>query len=77
MTDTVHLDVCGLEPPEPLERVLGALSELQPQQRLCMLIDREPLPLYRILANNGYAHETRTLPDYRYEIMIWKAAQQG
>ncbi len=72
MTDLVHLDVCGLEPPEPLERVLAALDQLQPQQRLSMLIDREPLPLYRILTNNGYAHQTRTRPDFLYEILIWK-----
>lgn len=77
MTDTVHLDVCGLEPPEPLERVLEALAQLQPQQRLCMLIDREPLPLYRILAGNGYAHQATMLPDYRYEILIWKIPQTG
>lgn len=74
MPDIVHLDVCGLEPPEPLERVLEALSTLQPQQKLCMLIDREPLPLYRILANNGYSHETTARDDYRYDILIWKDA---
>lgn len=72
MPDIVHLDVCGLEPPEPLERVLEALSSLQPQQKLNMLIDREPLPLYRILANNGYSHETTSRDDYRYDILIWK-----
>lgn len=77
MTDIVELDVCGLEPPEPLERVMEALSRLQPQQRLRMLIDREPLPLYRILANNGYAHQASSLPDYRYEILIWKVPQGG
>lgn len=73
MPDIVHIDVCGLAPPEPLERVLDALSTLGPQQKLCMLIDREPMPLYRILANNGYAHQTQTRPDFLYEILIWKS----
>ncbi|MEO8599402.1 MAG: DUF2249 domain-containing protein [bacterium] len=36
-----------------------------------MVIDREPRPLYRILDNNGFAHETHTRPDYLYEILIW------
>ena len=72
MTEIVHIDVCGLEPPEPLERVLNALSELAPQQQLQVLIDREPLPLYRILGNNGYAHQTHSRPDFLYEILIWK-----
>lgn len=73
--DIVRINVCGLEPPEPLERVLEALSTLSPQQKLCMLIDREPLPLYRILTNNGYRYETQAAPDYRYEILIWKDGQ--
>lgn len=71
MENDIQLDVCGLEPPEPMERVLDALSVLGQTQRLCMLIDREPRPLYRILDNNGYAHQTTSRPDYLYEILIW------
>lgn len=73
--ERVHIDVCGLEPPEPLERVLSALSTLQPQQELCMLIDREPRPLYRILENNGYQFKAEARPDYLFEILIWKDGQ--
>ena len=74
MTDTsdiVEIDVCGLEPPEPLERVLDALSTLGPGQRLRVIIPREPFPLYRILDNNGYLHETTSRPDYLFEVLIW------
>ena len=35
-----------------------------------MLIDREPVPLYRILSGNGYAHETQCRDDGVYEIRI-------
>ena len=66
------LDVCGLEPPEPLERVLDALSRLEAGRRLCVLIGREPFPLYRILDNNGYAYRTRNREDYLYEVLIWE-----
>lgn len=66
-----NLDVCGLEPPEPMERVLDALSLLPSNSRLCVLIDREPRPLYRILDNNGYAHTTHARPDYLFEVLIW------
>lgn len=71
MEQDITLDVCGLEPPEPLERVLEALSQLKREQRLCMLIDREPRPLYRILDTNGYQYSVNTRPDYLYEITIW------
>ncbi|MBS0308598.1 MAG: DUF2249 domain-containing protein [Proteobacteria bacterium] len=72
MSDTIHLDVCGMEPPEPLERTLDALNQLAPAQKLHILIDREPKPLYRILENNGYAYQATARPDYLYEILIWK-----
>lgn len=76
MTHTVQchqLDVRGLAPPEPLERVLDALDLLGPGDTLCMLIEREPRPLYRILANNGFCHRTTALPDFQYEVRIWRA----
>ncbi|OGB23556.1 MAG: hypothetical protein A3I66_11935 [Burkholderiales bacterium RIFCSPLOWO2_02_FULL_57_36] len=71
MKSDLTLDVCGLEPPEPLERVLEALSHLQQDQRLRMLIDREPRPLYRILVANDYLYSVDARPDYLYEITIW------
>jgi uncharacterized protein (DUF2249 family) len=73
IVDTViDLDVCGLEPPEPMVRVLDALSLLAAGQKLRMLIDREPRPLYRILENNGYQYAPTLRPDYLYEILIWQ-----
>ena len=70
MEQEILLDVSGLAPPEPLERVLEALSSLAPGRRLCMLIDREPQPLYRILERNGFVYETQQLPDHLYKILI-------
>lgn len=68
----IQIDVCGLEPPEPLERVLDALSRLGPGQRLRVLIGREPFPLYRILENNGYAYQTHSREDFLYDVVIWE-----
>ena len=70
MEEDITLDVCGLEPPEPMERVLEALSHLGKNQRLRMVIDREPRPLYRILDNNGFAHTIQLRSDFLYEILI-------
>ena len=68
--EQIDLDVCEMEPPEPLQRTLDALSLLKPGQRLCMLIDREPRPLYRILERNRFSYESTLRPDYVYEIII-------
>lgn len=70
-TDLITLDVRGLEPPEPLERVLEALAVLLRGQRLRMLIDREPRPLYSILNQNNFSYATSNTDDYRYQILIW------
>lgn len=64
------LDVRGLEPPEPLEQILEALSQLASDQHLCVLIDREPHPLYRILDANEFSRATCPGPDFCYEIVI-------
>lgn len=65
------VDVRGLEPPEPMERVLNALGELGPDEQLLMIIDRQPRPLYRILQNNGYAYSETFKPEGVFEILIW------
>jgi uncharacterized protein (DUF2249 family) len=74
MEPDIKIDVCGLEPPEPMVRVLDALSHLTLKQRLCVTIGCEPRPLYRILDNNGYAYDAKTRPDHLYEITIWQKA---
>lgn len=67
------LDVGGLEPPEPMVRILEALDTLSDSESLRVLIDREPVPLYRILLRNGYQYRTTPQDDQRYEVLIWLA----
>lgn len=66
----ILLELCGMVPPEPMERVLEALDLLQPGQHIRMVIDREPVPLYRILEKNGYRYRTSMRDDFVYEIVI-------
>ena len=73
MKSPIMLDVRGLEPPEPMERVLGALGALGPDEQLLMIIDRQPRPLYRILLSNGYTYSETLRPDGIFEILIWHA----
>lgn len=65
------LDVGGMEPPEPMVRILDALDTLGPDERLRVLIDRNPIPLYRVLQRYGYEHRTTQLEDQRFEVLIW------
>jgi uncharacterized protein (DUF2249 family) len=52
------IDVRGLEPPQPMVRVLEALDRLDPGARLEVLHDRRPVFLYPQLDDRGFAHET-------------------
>jgi uncharacterized protein (DUF2249 family) len=66
----VFLDLRGLFPPEPMERVLDALAALRAGQRLRMWIEREPHPLFRILENNGYAYRCTEPEPGLYQVVI-------
>lgn len=72
MANTIELDVRGLEPPEPLVRVMEALDTLPAGERLLLKIDCRPLPLYRILERDGYAYEERPGSDSLFAITICK-----
>ena len=66
----VFLDLRGLFPPEPMERVLDALSALQKVQHIRLLIEREPHPLFRILERNGYAWSCTEPEPGLYQVLI-------
>jgi uncharacterized protein (DUF2249 family) len=59
--DEVRLDVRGLEPPEPMVRILQAASTLAPGQVLIVEHHRRPVYLYPRLDEQGFLHETREL----------------
>jgi uncharacterized protein (DUF2249 family) len=66
----VFLDLRGLYPPEPMERVLDALAGLLAGQQIRMLIEREPHPLYRILETNNYRYSSTEPAPGLYQIVI-------
>ena len=67
----IVVDGRGLEPPEPMEKVLAALDALQPGQRVRFLIHRQPYPLYDILRRYHYRYETTEVGGGYFEILIW------
>jgi uncharacterized protein (DUF2249 family) len=52
------LDVRGLEPPEPMVKILEALERLAPGELLEVLHERRPMLLYPQLDDRGFIHET-------------------
>ncbi len=70
------LDTRGLEPPEPLVRVLAAVAAMQPGATLEVFTEREPVFLYRELAARGIAVKSEPLgrAGYRHVISVGAAA---
>ena len=65
------LDVSGLEPPEPMERILDALATLPEGDRLRVHHHREPFPLYPLLKSLDYRWHTQQQGPDAFDILIW------
>jgi TusA-related sulfurtransferase len=50
---TFELDNRGLEPPEPMVRILDAVKDLEDGDQVVALMDREPFLLYPELTRRG------------------------
>ena len=68
-----YIDVSGLEPPQPMEVILDALADLPPDDHLRVRLRRDPVPLYRLLAQMGYCWKTYCPEPGHIEVLIWPA----
>ncbi len=53
----VHIDVRGLEPPEPMVAILELIESGEVEGALIAHLDREPIFLYPELDDRGWSHE--------------------
>lgn len=70
MNITTEIDVRGLAPPDPFEKIMHALQGLSPGAALQVLIHREPFPLYEVMRDAGYAWQTQVLAEDSFRIII-------
>lgn len=68
----INLNVSHLEPCEPMERILEALTIMTPGQYLRVLHSREPFPLYNILQKRGFEHCIIAGSETPFVLFIWK-----
>jgi uncharacterized protein (DUF2249 family) len=69
----IEIDNRGLEPPEPLVRILSALAELPEGDELVALMDREPVLLYPELERRGFTWDFQEGNEH-HSIVIWAAS---
>lgn len=57
------VDARGLEPPEPMMRILSAVEQLGPGRSLRGLTDRQPVHLFPELVARGFRFKSEAQPD--------------
>jgi uncharacterized protein (DUF2249 family) len=72
----IELDNRGLEPPQPLVRIMNALAEMGDEDILVATMPHRPMHLYPILEERGYSHHTEDLPDGGAKVVIKKTPLQ-
>jgi uncharacterized protein (DUF2249 family) len=72
--DLAVLDVRGLEPPEPMVKILERLDTLRPGQRLVVFHERRPMLLYPQLDERAFLHDTEELEPGLVRIVIRRPA---
>ena len=65
------IDARGMEPPEPFVQTMDALDAIEPGQKVLLVLNREPVPLYRALELNGFVWQTERRPDGTVEVLMW------
>jgi uncharacterized protein (DUF2249 family) len=70
----IVLDNRGLMPPAPMVRILTALEQAAPGQRVQAINDREPHFLFPELAARGFAWTMERRPDGAVVLTMWAKA---
>jgi Uncharacterized conserved protein (DUF2249) len=55
--DAIHVDVRGLDPPQPMLTILRLLDRAKADDVVVARLDREPIFLYPELDDRGWRHE--------------------
>jgi len=62
-TEVVEVDARGLEPPQPLVKILEALAAIPAGSQILARTDRRPMHLYPQLEERGFTAETQEQSD--------------
>lgn len=69
---TIKIDACGFEPPQPMVMILEAVAQLDGTTELQARTDRKPIHLYDELLRRGYSGQTDEQEDGSFLTVIRK-----
>lgn len=61
---------------EPFSKVMGAVAKLGPDEKLRMIAPFEPTPLFSVLGNQGFDHESKQIPSGDWEILFTRSSSE-
>ena len=70
--DAIVVDARGLEPPQPMAKILENLPRIAAGGHILALTDRRPMLLYPKLEERGFAFSTEETTNGWFETRIWK-----
>ena len=59
---------------DPFSRIMQAVGALQAEENLRLITPFEPLPLYGVLASQGFTHSSRSMESGDWEVTFSRAA---
>lgn len=71
--DVEQIDARGLEPPEPLVRILAALESLAADRKLRAITDREPCHLFGEATQRGFTYACNAQTDGSWVTVLQRA----
>jgi len=61
----------------PFDKIQNALQQISPNQALRLIVPFEPVPLFRVAAQQGFRHEAAQTPDGYWEVLFRRGASAG
>lgn len=61
---------------EPFSKIMSAVRELPPGQKLLLIAPFEPVPLFGVLARQGFAHDAREAGNGDWEVLFTRDGRQ-
>ncbi|HLZ54638.1 MAG TPA: DUF2249 domain-containing protein [Verrucomicrobiae bacterium] len=55
---------------EPFSKIMCTVGQLRPGEQLSLLVPFEPVPLFAVMAKQGFTHAARPLPDGDWEVLF-------
>lgn len=61
---------------EPFRKIMAAVDRLRPDETLLLIVSFEPLPLYRVMAQNGFSHWAEHTADGDWKVYFRREVER-